>query len=191
MKYISLILSLLTVFLFGVSFQGTAQAALGDNCGSDPAVCAPYPCITRIIAGVVVGGKCSGPCDTNTTDTVCMSSVGTDLGWKASSCTAANDPTTATKGVCAELPEKQLPPGPQTGNALITTIDIVTNWVFAIFTVIAVIMVLLAALQFITAGGDAAKVGEARQKLIWAAVGILIALLAKGIVPVLRAILGV
>ncbi len=86
---------------------------------------------------------------------------------------------------------KDLPPGPQSGTALITTIDIVTNWVFAIFTVIAVIMVLLAALQFITAGGDAAKVGEARQKLIWAAVGILIALSAKGIVPVLRAILGV
>ena len=88
-------------------------------------------------------------------------------------------------------PGKDLPIGPTSGNSLINTVDLITNWVFAVFTVLTVIMVLMAAFQFVTAGGDAAKVGEARQKLIWAAVGIIIALSAKGMVPVLRTILGV
>lgn len=88
-------------------------------------------------------------------------------------------------------PGKDLPGGPTSGTSLLNTVDLVTNWVFAVFTVLTVIMVLLAAFQFVTAGGDAAKVGEARQKLIWAAVGIIIALSAKGMVPVLRTILGV
>ena len=90
--------------------------------------------------------------------------------------------------MAAEHPpvEKQLPAGPATGAALLTTLDIVTNWVFAIFVVLTIIFVLLAAFQFVTAGGDAAKVGEARQKLIWASVGIIVALASKGLVPVIK-----
>lgn len=186
MKYTSFIISLALVLFLGIFPQGTAQAALGDDCVATPAACGTFPCVR---VGAV--GRCSGPCDKDTPVGTCQSSVGSPLGWKASSCTAANDPTNLTKGTCAELPEKQLPKGPESGNALITTVDIMTNWVFAIFTVLAVIMVLLAAFQFVTGGGDAKKVEEARQKLIWASVGIIIALLAKGIVPVLRAILGV
>src|SRR3990167_517156 len=79
--------------------------------------------------------------------------------------------------------DKQLPPGPATGLALLNTVDLVTNWVFAIFTVLTIIFVLLAAFQFVTAGGDAVKVGEARQKLIWASVGVIVALASKGLVP--------
>ena len=86
--------------------------------------------------------------------------------------------------------EKQLPVGPQTGDALLKNVDLITNWIFAIFTVLTLIFVLLAAFQFVTAGGDAEKVGEARQKLIWATVGIIIALASKGLVPVLKNIIG-
>ena len=77
-----------------------------------------------------------------------------------------------------------------TGAQLLTLVDTVTNWVFAVFTVLTIIFVLLAAFQFVTAGGDAVKVGEARQKLIWASVGIIIALASKGLVPVVRSIVG-
>ncbi len=88
--------------------------------------------------------------------------------------------------------DRSLPATPPatTGAGLLTVIDTVTNWFFAIFTVIAVIMIILAAFQFVTAGGDAEKVGEARQKLIWATVGIIIALASKGLVPVIRNIVG-
>lgn len=77
-----------------------------------------------------------------------------------------------------------------TGANLITFIETLTNWVFAIFVVLTVVFVLLAAFQFVTAGGDEAKVGEARMKLIWAFVGIIVAFIAKGIVPVVRIIVG-
>lgn len=137
-------------------------------------------------------GYCGGPCRKSEVDaapTLCQTKIGTPLGWKASTCTAVND-TSNKPGSCVELPASQLSKGPQSGTALLDIVDVVTNWVFAIFTVLAIIFVLLAAFQFVTAGGQAEKVGEARQKLIWAAVGIIIALLSKGLVPVIRSIIG-
>jgi hypothetical protein len=97
------------------------------------------------------------------------------------------DPTKNTEVVPAG---KELPSGPTTGTQLLDLVDVATNWVFAIFTVLTIIFVLLAAFQFVTAGGDAVKVGEARQKLIWASVGVIIALASKGIVPVVKSIVG-
>lgn len=84
----------------------------------------------------------------------------------------------------------ELPGGPQTGEQLMAIIDVVTNWIFAGFVSVAVVMVLLAAFQFVREGGDPVKVSEARQKLIWAAVGVGVALMAKGFVPVIRSIMG-
>lgn len=134
-------------------------------------------------------GYCGGPCRNSDAATVCQTTIGTSLGWVASTCTAAND-ASGKPGVCVELPANQLSKGPQSGTALLDIVDATTNWVFAIFIVLSIIFVLLAAFQFVTAGGQAEKVGEARQKLIWAAVGIMIALLAKGIVPVVKSIVG-
>ncbi|MDO8474188.1 MAG: hypothetical protein Q7S62_01450 [bacterium] len=74
---------------------------------------------------------------------------------------------------------------------LIKLFEVLTNWVFALFTFLAVIFLVLAALQFVTAGGDAVKVGEARMKLIWAAVGIMVALASKGFIPIIESLLGV
>lgn len=83
-----------------------------------------------------------------------------------------------------------LPTGPQTGAQLLAIIDVITNWIFAGFIATAVIMVILAALQFVREGGNPEKVSEARMKLIWAAVGVGVALVAKGFVPVIKSILG-
>ena len=83
----------------------------------------------------------------------------------------------------------QLPIGPQTGAQLLAIIDVITNWIFAGFVALAVVMVLLAALQFVREGGNPEKISEARQKLIWAAIGVGVALLSKGFVPVIRNIM--
>ena len=83
-----------------------------------------------------------------------------------------------------------LPSGPQTGAQLLAIIDVITNWIFAGFVALAIVMVLLAAFQFIREGGNPEKISEARQKLIWAAVGVGVALMAKGFVPVIKSILG-
>ncbi|GEM_PF-1932742 len=74
-----------------------------------------------------------------------------------------------------------IPEGPQTGGEFVTVIEAITDWIFIILLVMAVIFILLAAFQFISGGGDPKAVAEARTKLIWAAVGIAVALLARGI----------
>lgn len=143
---------------------------------------------TGNVAAAAVAGTCTtvvaGGCTQAQVTAGATCSVGTG------GCTGGSAAKLASDGVCVELPSNQLSQGPQSGATLLGIVDATTNWIFAIFVVLAIIFVILAAFQFVTAGGDAAKVGEARQKLIWASVGVIVALLAKGIVPVVKAIVG-
>ena len=77
-----------------------------------------------------------------------------------------------------------------TGSGAVNAITQLTNWLFVILSIIAVIFIILAGLQFITAGGNPEAVGEARMKLMYAAVGIAVALLARAVPAVLSSILG-
>ncbi|MDO8577526.1 MAG: hypothetical protein Q7R55_01515 [Candidatus Wildermuthbacteria bacterium] len=86
-----------------------------------------------------------------------------------------------------KLPTQGLP---DTGVKLEALITAVVNWVFAIFVAIGVIFIVMAGLQFVTGGGDPAKVSEARQKLIWAIAGFAVALLARAIKPLIISLLG-
>lgn len=81
-------------------------------------------------------------------------------------------------------------PPATSGEGLLAIVDTLTNWLFAAFVSLAIIFLILAGLQFVSSGGDATKVSEARSKLIWAAVGIVVALASKGLVPVIRNIIG-
>ncbi|MEA3296094.1 MAG: pilin [Patescibacteria group bacterium] len=58
----------------------------------------------------------------------------------------------------------------------------IMNWVFSIIMVISVIYLMLGAVTYITAGGDADKVKEAWQKIMYALIGVGVALLANGLV---------
>ena len=78
---------------------------------------------------------------------------------------------------------------PQTGTSLVTRIGLIGNWVFAIFLALSLIYIVLAAFQFVTGGGNPEQVSGARQKLIYAAIGIAVALLAAGFDNILRSIL--
>jgi len=99
-------------------------------------------------------------------------------------------------GIAAEPPGIFNPPAagtgpgtvPSSGDALLGRIQTISNWVFAIFLAISLIYILLAAFQFVTGGGEPEKVSEARQKLIYAAIGIAIALIAAGFPQILRTI---
>lgn len=84
----------------------------------------------------------------------------------------------------------ELPLIAETPEKLIAIIETVTDWIFAGFVTAAVIMIILAALQFVREGENPEKMSEARKKLIWAAVGVVVALMAEGFVPVIREILG-
>ena len=84
-----------------------------------------------------------------------------------------------------------IPQGPQSGSALLTIVTNVTNWIFVIVMVFAIVFIVLAGLQFITGGGDASAISAAKMKLMYAAIGIAVALLARGIPMVVRNIIGI
>jgi len=77
---------------------------------------------------------------------------------------------------------------PATGDELIKRIQLIANWVFAFFLAISLIYIVLGAFQFVTGGGDPEKISQARQKLIFAAIGIGIGLLTLGIPAIIRSI---
>ena len=57
----------------------------------------------------------------------------------------------------------------------------IVDWMFTILVIASVFVILMAAFQFVTGGDNPENLSKARQKLIWAVVGIGLALLAKGI----------
>ena len=86
------------------------------------------------------------------------------------------------------LPE--LPEGPTSAGQVLRILDAIGDWVFAVFISIAVIFIIIAIFDFVTGGGDPAKISSARQKLIYAAIGIALALVAGGLDNVLSNIIG-
>lgn len=92
-----------------------------------------------------------------------------------------------------DIPEGfQAPPDTiRTGGTLVQVVQGIINWVFVAFLIAAVLFVILAAFQFLTGGGDPQQVAEARQKLIWAAVAVVIATLSRAIPTVVNNIIGI
>ncbi|MEK7089343.1 MAG: hypothetical protein AAB920_00820 [Patescibacteria group bacterium] len=65
------------------------------------------------------------------------------------------------------------------------------QWVMAIFFLVATIFILMAGFKYLTAGGDTAKIDEAKHMLTYAIVGIAVGLLAFAIPEIVRSFLGV
>jgi len=66
---------------------------------------------------------------------------------------------------------------------------IIANWLGGIILGIAVIMIIYAAFTFLTAGGSEEKLTTARNTLIYALVGVIVALLAFALPAVVRTFL--
>jgi hypothetical protein len=64
----------------------------------------------------------------------------------------------------------------------------IIGWFFWVIIVISVIMVLVAAYDYVTAGDDTEKTSRGRKRLTYAAVGIAVALLAAGVPAVVSSI---
>jgi len=71
----------------------------------------------------------------------------------------------------------------------ITLLGTITNWFFTILMAVAVIILILAAWTFLTAGGNPDAVTKARQMLIFALIGVAVAVLAKGLPALIQALL--
>jgi phosphoglycerol transferase MdoB-like AlkP superfamily enzyme len=68
--------------------------------------------------------------------------------------------------------------------------DSIINWLFSILLIIAAIFIIIAAYLFVTAMGDADKTKTARNFVLYALIGVLVAFCAKGLVELVRTIVG-
>lgn len=69
-------------------------------------------------------------------------------------------------------------------------LDSITNWMFTILLIVAVLFIILAGFYFITAQGDPDRVSKARYMVLWSLVGVAVAILAKGLVLLIQRAIG-
>lgn len=74
---------------------------------------------------------------------------------------------------------------------LMETVYNVTDWIFYIILSIAVIMGVISGFMFMTSGGDPTKTKSARDLLMYMAIGLVVAALAKVIPSIVRTMVGV
>ena len=90
-----------------------------------------------------------------------------------------------------------LPAAPQTAPTVVTslggvlgTLCTVINWMFVFLIVLAVIFIIVAAFRYLTASGDPEKVKGASAMLLYAAIAVAVAILAKGIPLIVSSFFG-
>lgn len=80
-----------------------------------------------------------------------------------------------------------LPAAPVTSiGGFVGLICTIAGWLFVFLVVLTVVFIILAAFNYLTASGDPEKVKNASRQLIYAAVAIVVAVLARG-VPIIVA----
>lgn len=65
-----------------------------------------------------------------------------------------------------------------------------TDWIFVILMAVASLMIIFGAVLFTTSSGDPTKTEKARGLILYAAVGIAVALFARAVPPVIKMIIG-
>jgi hypothetical protein len=76
-----------------------------------------------------------------------------------------------------------------TAGSIDATITTIGNVLFGALLLIALIYILLAAISFITAQGDAAKLKVAQDRVLYALIGIAVAVLAQGMIALVRSLI--
>ncbi|KKR46641.1 MAG: hypothetical protein A3A97_03860 [Candidatus Terrybacteria bacterium RIFCSPLOWO2_01_FULL_40_23] len=83
-----------------------------------------------------------------------------------------------------------LPQGPDTFTEFIALICKAGNWFFTGVMAIALMMILVAAFYFLTGGGNPQNIEKAKQTLLYAIVGVIVAILPKAIIAIIGSLLG-
>lgn len=73
---------------------------------------------------------------------------------------------------------------------LMSTVGNATNWIFYIFSALAVIFIVIGAITMMTAAGDPEKFKTGRMYVLYAVIGVVVGLLAKALPAILRGIIG-
>ena len=74
---------------------------------------------------------------------------------------------------------------------LLNTIYNVTDWIFVLLVAVAALFVIMGGVNIVTAGGNAEKITSGRNYIMYAAVGLLVALLARAVPSIVRLVAGV
>ncbi|MDO8424725.1 MAG: hypothetical protein Q7S70_02180 [bacterium] len=74
--------------------------------------------------------------------------------------------------------------------ALLNTINTIVDWVFAFLVIFAVFYVVMGAFNILTSSGSPEKVTSGRNNILYAAIGLLVAFIARAIPSLVRAIMG-
>lgn len=61
----------------------------------------------------------------------------------------------------------------------------IMNWIFSFAIVLAVILIIVGGISYMTAGGDDTKLGTAKKRIIWGLVGAAIVICAWGLISLL------
>ncbi len=73
---------------------------------------------------------------------------------------------------------------------VMNTVYNITTWAFVILMAISSLMIIWGAVLFTTSSGDPDKTGRARQLIIYAAVGIVVALFAQAVPLIVKFVVG-
>lgn len=65
----------------------------------------------------------------------------------------------------------------------------ILNWLFTILIVVAIIFLIIGAYNFVTAAGSPEKVEAGKKSIMWALVGVAVALLARGLIVLVRKVI--
>ena len=68
--------------------------------------------------------------------------------------------------------------------------DNITNWMFTVFMILAVVFILLAAYKYLFSGGGE-EVAKAHKMILYSAVAVAVAILARGIIHIVESIVKV
>jgi len=74
---------------------------------------------------------------------------------------------------------------------LINGLYVATDWIFIILIVVVGLFIIWGAFDIVTAAGTPEKVGSGRNKILYALIGLAVALLAKALPSIVSALLGV
>lgn len=92
--------------------------------------------------------------------------------------TCANGTETTDIKTCPEWSQSQI----AKNDNLMGTLQLVVNVIVGVIGFVAVIMIIMGGISFMTSQGDAGKVSKARNTILYGVVGLIVALLAFAIV---------
>ena len=127
---------------------------------------------------ILAASSLCGPCDQNSDCNSGLICVGGDT-----------NTSPAKEGTC-QKPDVVTFCNPSRFGSISAIVQKITNWIFWLGIVVAPIMIAWGAILFMTSGGNPSGISRAKSLIMWAIIGLAILLFSRGIISLIRSILG-